>query len=72
MQFDNCGTICADVRPLVREAHVAWGKIATAVTFSVEISCLRALVYTMDEDGLCSILFPPVEKMVSGEGSHDT
>ena len=60
VQFDNCGTIYADVRPLVREAHVAWRKIATAVTFSVEISCLRALVYTMDEDGLCSILCPPV------------
>ena len=59
VQFDNCGTIQADVRPLVREAHVAWRKITTAVTFSVEISCLRALVYTMDEDGLCSILFPP-------------
>ena len=60
VQLNNCGTISADVCPLVREADAVWRKTATAVTLAVEISCLRALVYTMDEDGLCSILFPPV------------
>ena len=60
VQLDKCGTISADVRPLVREAEAVWRRIPTSVTLSVEISCLRALTYSVDAHGLCSILFPPV------------
>ena len=60
VQLDKCGTIIANVHPLVKEAEAVWRRIPTSVTFSVEISCLRALTYSMDAHGLCSILFPPV------------
>ena len=60
VQLDKCGTIIANVHPLVKEAEAVWRRIPTSVTLSVEISCLRALTYSVDAHGLCSILFPPV------------
>ena len=60
IQYDTTGEIYAAIRPLVRTPrNVAWRKLDDTATLSVEISCLRTLVYTMDEDGTCAILFPP-------------
>jgi len=60
IEYDRCGKIYANLRLLVRTPTFAWKKTAVPAMVSVEVSCLRTLVYTMDEGGTCAILFPPV------------
>ena len=60
IEYDRCGKIYANVRLLVRTSTFAWKKTAVPAMVSVEVSCLRTLVYTIDEGGTCAILFPPV------------
>ena len=54
---DYCRKIYAYVLTLDRDYHFAWRKTVGTAMLVVEVSRIRTLMYTIDEDGTCAILF---------------
>ena len=56
--FHYCRKVYAYVRTLDRDCQFPWRKTAGTAMLLVEVSRLRTLMDTIDEDGTCAILFP--------------